>query len=129
MFEMNRPQLLALLMFVPAVIFAESATPSIGFTGAPTDHGGQNCSQCHTGHAVNASSGSLKVTVNDYVPTVQQLIHIVVQNQNASRWGFQITIREQSDETLSSGTFAIPNSTDPEQVICDNGSQFGSAPP
>ena len=29
-----------------------------------------------------------------------------------SRWGFQITIREQSDQTLSSGTFAVPNSTD-----------------
>src|ERR1700691_3948199 len=110
MLKMNRPLLLALLMFVPAVIFAESVTPSIGYAGAPTDHGGQNCSTCHTGNAVNASSGSLKVTVSDYVPTVEQLIHIVVQNPNASRWGFQITIREQSDQTLSSGTFSIPTS-------------------
>jgi uncharacterized protein (TIGR03437 family) len=129
MFEMNRPLLLALLMLVPAVVFAESVTPSIGYTGAPTDHGGQNCSTCHTGHAVNASSGSLKVTVSDYVPTVQQLIHIVVQNPNATRWGFQITIREQSNETLSSGTFAVPSAAAPVQVVCDDGSQFGSPAP
>jgi uncharacterized protein (TIGR03437 family) len=129
MLEMNRSLLLALLMFVPAVVFAESVAPSIGYTGAPTDHGGQNCSACHTGNPVNASSGSLKVTVSDYVPSVQQLIHIVVQNQNASRWGFQITIREQSNQTLSSGTFAVPSATAPVQVVCDDGSQFGSPAP
>src|SRR3984957_3699070 len=123
--------LLALLMLVPAAVFAESVTPSIGYTGAPTDHNGQDCSVCHNtyGPANSDKTGSLQVTVSDYVPTVQQLIHIVVQNPNASRWGFQITIREQSDETLSSGTFSIPNATDPEQVVCDNGTQFGTPAP
>ncbi len=131
MLEMNRPLLLALLMLMPAGLFAESATPSIGYTGAPTDHGGKDCSTCHNsfGAANSDKTGSLKVTVSDYVPSVQQLIHIVVQNPNASRWGFQITIREQSDETLSSGTFAVPNATAPVQVVCDDGSQFGSAAP
>jgi uncharacterized protein (TIGR03437 family) len=123
--------LLALLLFIPAGVFAESVTPSIGYTGAPTDHSGQDCSVCHNtyGPANSDKTGSLQVTVSDYVPTVQQLIHIVVQNPNASRWGFQITIREQSDETLSSGTFSIPNATDPEQVVCDNGTQFGTPAP
>src|SRR5258708_17437059 len=101
------------LLLLPAVAFAESATPSLGYTGAQADHGGQNCSTCHTGLPLNDPSGSLKVTFSDnsggYVPSVQQTIHIVVQHPSASMWGFQITIREQTDETLSAGTFAIPN--------------------
>ncbi len=69
------------------------------------------------------------MTASDYVPSVQQLIHIVVQNPNASRWGFQITIREQSNESLSSGTFSVPDPNAPVQVVCDDGSQYGSQPP
>src|ERR1700733_7097665 len=113
---MTRLVSLALLALLPTAIFAESATPSLGYTGAPTDHGGQDCSTCHNsfGAANSDKSGSLQVTAVDYVPSVQQLIRIVVQNPNASRWGFQITIREQSDETLSSGTFSIPATTQVE---------------
>jgi uncharacterized protein (TIGR03437 family) len=118
-----------LVLLVPTAVFAESATPSLGYTGAPTDHGGQNCSTCHTGNPVNASSGSLTVTATDYVPSVQQLIKVVVQNASASLWGFQITIREQTNETLSSGTFFVPNSTAPVQVVCDDGTQYGSPAP
>jgi uncharacterized protein (TIGR03437 family) len=123
---MNRLAIFVLLASAPAAVFGESATPSIGFTGAPTDHGGQSCITCHTGAALNDPSGSLKVTVSDYVPNMPQLIKIMVQNPNASRWGFQMTIREQSDETLSAGTFAISSSMLPEQVVCDDGSQYGS---
>src|ERR1700722_12105394 len=104
-------------LFFAAGLFADSKTPPLGYTGAPTDHGGQNCSTCHTGKSVNDPSGSLKVTVSDYVPTIQQLIKIVVKNPNASRWGFQITIREQSNETLSSGTFAVPSMATAVQVV------------
>jgi uncharacterized protein (TIGR03437 family) len=135
MFEMSRLRTLLLPVVVPALFFAESLfaetkTPSLGYTGAPTDHGGQNCSTCHTGNPLNDPSGSLKVTVSDYVPSVQQLIHIVVQNASASQWGFQITIREQSDETLSAGTFSIPTSmTTTEQVVCEDGTQYGSPGP
>ncbi len=135
MFEMSRLPTLPLLVVVPALffaesLFAESKIPSLGYTGAPTDHGGQNCSTCHTGNSVNDPSGSLKVTVTDYVPNVQQLIKIVVQNPNASRWGFQIAIRGQSDETQSAGTFAIPSAVaTTEQVACDDGSQYGSQAP
>ncbi len=132
MSDMKRLRLLSLLIVVPVFLigeglFAESKTPSLGYTGAPTDHGGQNCISCHTGNPVNDSSGSLQVTVSDYVPNVQQLIHIVVQNGSASIWGFQITIREQTDQTLSSGAFTIPTASMPtEQVVCDDGSQYGS---
>ncbi len=128
---MTRIASLALLLLLPAAVFAENPTPSLGYAGAPTDHGGQNCSTCHNsfGAANSDPSGSLKVTVADYVPSVQQTISIVVQHPGSSMWGFQITIREQSDQTLSSGTFAIPTTTAPEQVVCDDGSQFGSPGP
>ena len=126
---MTRLASLALLAFLPTAVFAESATPSLGYTGAPTDHGGQNCSTCHAGNPVNDSSGSLKVTAADYVPSVQQSIHVVVQNPNAARFGFQITIREQTDQTLSSGSFALAQPNTPVQVVCDDGTQFGSQSP
>jgi len=124
---MPRLTSVALFLFLPAVVLAESQTPSIGYSGAPTDHGGANCITCHTGLPLNDPSGSLKVTVTNYVPSVQQLIRIVIQNPNASRWGFQMTIREQSNQTLSAGTFTVPTGQMNEQVVCEDGSQFGSA--
>jgi uncharacterized protein (TIGR03437 family) len=120
---------------MPAALFAESVTPSIGYTGAPTDHNGADCSTCHNsfGAANSDKVGSLQVTFANsggvYVPGVQQTISILVQRPASSKWGFQITIREQNNLTLSAGTFTIPNTTLPEQVVCADGSQFGSQPP
>ena len=126
------PRLCPLILFVlaPAALLAESATPSIGFTGAPADHNGKNCSTCHTsfGVANSDSTGSLTVDVGDYNPGVQQLIHITVSHPLATRWGFQITIRQVSDETIEAGTFSA-TANDLFQVACDDGSQFGFAPP
>ncbi len=130
MSKMIRLQLLPLLVVAPALLFAESKIPSLGFTGAPADHGGQDCSTCHNsfGAANTDKTGSLTVNMMDYIPSQQQTIRITVQNPNASRWGFQITIREQSDETLSSGIFTVIDPTT-TQVACDDGSQFGSQGP
>lgn len=127
---MIRVRLIALLAVAPPLLLAESKIPSLGYTGAPTDHGGQNCSTCHNsfGAANSDPAGSLQVTVSDYVPTEPQTIRIIVQHPQASRWGFQITIREQSDETLSSGVFSVLNAAN-TQVVCDDGSQFGSQAP
>jgi len=120
-------RLLALLPLVlaPAALWAESSMPSLGYTGAPADHNGQNCTSCHTGSPVNSSAGSVTVSIGDYNPSVQQTIHIKVQDSQASTWGFQITIREVSDETQSAGTFSTNVNV---QVACDDGSRFGSAP-
>ena len=124
-----------LLVIAPAILcgaglMAESKTPSLGYTGAPSDHGGQDCSTCHSsyGPANSDPAGSLRVNIEDYIPTEPQTIHIIVQHPDADRWGFQITIREQSEETLSSGVFTITDPTD-TQVACDNGTQYGSNAP
>ena len=124
------PLVLFALALAPAVVLAESVMPSIGFTGAPTDHNGQNCSVCHSsfGAANSDKQGSLAVSMTDYNPGVQQMIHITVNHPQAKRWGFQITIRQVSYETAEAGTF-LASPGDPFQVVCDDGSQFGSAPP
>ena len=133
-------RLLAALLLVfatmPAVVLAESITPSLGYTGAnavPSDHNGQDCSTCHStfGAANSDSNGSLKVTVSDYIPNIQQTIRILIQHPNATDWGFQMTIREVSDPTQSAGTFdpTAPAGQPQIQVKCDDGSQFGAAPP
>jgi uncharacterized protein (TIGR03437 family) len=129
----------SLLVVIPAALFAEIGTSqnplSIGYTGAPTDHGGADCSTCHNsfGAANSNKSGSLQVTFSTsgevYVPGVQQTIRIIIQQHTSSKWGFQITIREQNNLTLSAGTFQVANSTAPEQVVCNDGSQFGSPAP
>jgi uncharacterized protein (TIGR03437 family) len=131
-------RILTALLFAsaPAVLLAESLTPSLGYTGAnavPSDHGGQDCSTCHNsfGPANSDPSGSLKVVMGNYSANISQTIRITVQHPEATHWGFQITIREVSDETQSSGTFSPSLSTDPVavQVVCDDGSQYGAAPP
>jgi uncharacterized protein (TIGR03437 family) len=114
------PLLFALL---PASLLAEGVRPGIRFAGAPTD-GGQNCSTCHS--AKSDGLGSLSVTVSDYTPNTQQIIKVVVQHPLAARSGFQITIRQVSDETKEAGTFSAADSV---QVRCDDGTQFGSAAP
>jgi len=103
--------------------------PSIGYTGAPADHKGQTCVVCHDSYAVNSDArGSLTVGIANYNPGVQQMIHITVAHSQAVRWGFQITIRQVSDETIEAGTFSA-SPGDPFQVVCDDGTQFGAAPP
>jgi uncharacterized protein (TIGR03437 family) len=120
---MRRIAISLLCALLPAALLAERVAPSIRFAGAPTD-GGQNCSTCH--NAKSDGLGSLSVSVSDYTPNTQQIIKVVVQHPLAARSGFQITIRQVSDETKEAGTFS---GADPVQVRCDDGSQFGSPAP
>lgn len=126
---MTRLKLTALAFLIPAALLAESGTPSIGYTGAPADHGGQDCSTCHNsyGPANSNPAGSVQVMVNDYAPNATQLIRIIVQDAQASRWGFQMTIRGQSTPNASAGTLALASPPGPVQIVCDDGTQYGSA--
>ena len=54
------------------------------------------------------------------------MVHVTVKHPSASRWGFQMTIREVSDETSNAGTFSASSGI---LVVCDDGSKFGAAPP
>src|ERR1700737_1082322 len=100
---MSRLLALLLLVVAPVALLAEGSRPSLGYTGAPADHNGQNCSSCHSGSS--SSSGSLTVNIGDYNPGIQQMLRIVVQDSQAATWGFQITIRQVSNKTQSAGDF------------------------
>lgn len=122
---MRRKLLVVLLSACPALLFAESQTASIRFTGAPSD-GGLTCISCHSPRA-GANTGSVSInTGSTYSPGVAQMIHVTVSDPAASRWGFQLTSRIISDEKQEAGTFAA---TATAQVRCDDGSQFGTAGP
>jgi uncharacterized protein (TIGR03437 family) len=125
---MSRTFLATLLLAAPIALFGESAMPSIGYTGALTDHNGQDCSTCHNsyGGANSDATGSVMANISSYNPGVQQTIHVMVQHPQAQRWGFQITIRSVSDQTQSAGDYSAGIAV---QVVCDDGSRFGSAPP
>jgi uncharacterized protein (TIGR03437 family) len=127
---MSRIALVPLLLIVPLALVAERAMPSLHSAGVPAD-GGQSCSFCHNslGAANSDLSGSLSITAVDYTPGLQQLIHVRVQHPRASRFGFQMTIRAVTDETLEAGTMSQVLTSDPVQVRCDDGSRFGTAAP
>ena len=67
--------------------------------------------------------------VSDYIPNTRQTIRIILQHPQFSHFGFQVTIRQVSDETQSAGTLSPANAGDPVQVVCDDGSNLGSQPP
>lgn len=123
-------RLALVLLLSPFCLVAERATPSLHSAGVPVD-GGQTCSQCHNsaGGANSDLTGSLTVSVGDYTPGLQQLIHVKVQHPRATRYGFQMTIRAVTDETLEAGTMSPSLTSDPVQVRCDDGSRFGSVAP
>src|SRR5258708_19023260 len=122
---MSRIALVPLLFALPFVLIAERAMPSLRSAGVPAD-GGKSCSLCHNslGTANSDLSGSLSVTVGDYTPGLQQLIHVKVQHPRASKYGFQMTIRAVTDETLEAGTMSPVLTSDPVQLLCDDGSRF-----
>jgi uncharacterized protein (TIGR03437 family) len=120
----------SLLLIFPLSLVAERAMPSLHSAGVPVD-GGQTCSQCHNnlGAANSDLAGSLSVSVGDYTPGLQQLIHVKVQHPRASRYGFQMTIRAVTDETLEAGTMSPVTIPGLVQVRCDDGTRFGSVSP
>src|SRR5579864_673562 len=106
--KLFRTSLIGLLLLAPAV-FAEVGSGemqvSIGYTGAPTDHGGKDCSTCHNSFAPNSDgSGSVTIQVNPYNPSTVQEIKVFVNHPHAVKWGFQLTAREVSDLTKNAGS-------------------------
>ena len=129
-----RVSLTSLLVLAPAALFAESATSdprtslSIGYTGAPTDHGGKDCSTCHNSFASNSDgSGSVTLQVAPYNPSTIQTIKVIVNHPHARRWGFQLTARLVSDQTKLAGSFTASGMN--TQVRIDNGTEFGAPAP
>jgi uncharacterized protein (TIGR03437 family) len=110
----------AALAAIPVTLLAYSTGPPIAHTG--NIDGGANCSQCHRdlGTANSDPRGSVRVeNVTSYVPGVPQNVRITISHPDQSRWGFQLTARFISDNSMA-GTFTPVN--EETKVVCaDNG--------
>lgn len=77
------------VLMLPALAFANAGGPPNGVTGAP---GQNNCTQCHSGNAVNSGNGSFAISGPDtYVPGQTYPITVTLQDPGQVRWGFEFT--------------------------------------
>ncbi len=104
------------LAIAPSAIFARTVAPGppTARTGLAAD-GGLACSACHRtadgGTAPNTDArAKLTITAANYTPGAKQKITVKVEHPEATRWGFQLTARLESDPTKAAGTF-IGNDT------------------
>lgn len=102
------------------MLWADSNGADPGLTGAPGDG---TCLSCHTGTALNAGGGSVKIVLPGaatYTPGVKQHITVQVADSAQKRWGFELSARLSSD--LTNGQAGSLASTDTyTQVKCANG--------
>ena len=89
---MTRLASFTLFLLMPAAVLAESITPSIGYTGAPADHNGQNCSACHGEDGkgnVDMGSANLTTKVWLYGNDLNDLIYTIANARNSTMpaWG------------------------------------------
>jgi len=112
------------LAMLPILLWAYEYGPLPGYTGVPTENGGETCanSGCHTGTTNDpANKGSVTVAFPNgltYTPGVAQKLSVMIADpaptQKAA--GFQLTARVASTPNTMAGTFAaVDNYT---QVIC-----------
>jgi uncharacterized protein (TIGR03437 family) len=104
---------------LPLMLWARSAGPPPGVTGAP---GEQTCTACHRTFELNPPGGSIQIQSAAYRPNQTQTIRVTVQHPEATRWGFELTAREVRDPSRRAGTFTA---TGDIRVVCAN----GQAPP
>ena len=110
-----------LLLFVSSSssVFAFSAGPPDGITGAPTEN---NCTQCHTGNELNVSGGSLVLTIPEtYTPNEVYTIVVNLSRTGQSRWGFEMTALDA--DGARAGSFAADDA-DNIQVSEANSKQY-----
>jgi len=84
---------------------ASSSQPPVAHTGAP---GENTCFECHTGNFLNDGVGSLQIVgFSDvsYTPGQTYTVGVQVVRTGQSRWGFQLTALQDSDNSMA-GSFA-----------------------
>ena len=95
-----------LLLFAASAssVFAYSFGPPDEKTGAPNE---STCAQvgCHTGNELNASGGSLMLTIPEtYIPNEVYTIVVNLSRAGQSRWGFEMTALDA--DSARAGSFA-----------------------
>ncbi len=81
-----------------------------GTSGAP---GESNCTECHLGN-VNSGSGRVRVeavNATSYTPGQTLRIRVIVEDSAATRFGFQLSARPESNSRVSAGKLAAVNNS------------------
>jgi uncharacterized protein (TIGR03437 family) len=115
---------------VPLILWAYEYGPDPGYSGVPTDNGGETCatSGCHTGTTNNpANKGS--VTVNfpngmTYTPGVAQQLSVTIADPASTQqaYGFQLTARVAGNTATMAGAFAYADNN--TLVMCSEPNLF-----
>ncbi|MDQ1473031.1 MAG: hypothetical protein QOJ99_4511 [Bryobacterales bacterium] len=115
-------KILLIFSALPIVMYAYEYGPDPFRTGAPGD---RTCldSGCHSGPALNAGGGSVKIVLpngNTYTPGAKQRIMVQILDSAKQKFGFELTARlasniqgAQAGELTSADTLT--------QVICADG--------
>ena len=112
---------LFLLFFVASgsSAFAFSSGPPDEKTGAPNE---ANCTQCHLGNELDASDGSLMLTIPEtYVPSEVYTIVVNLSRVGQSRWGFEMTALDANG--TRAGSFAADDAAN-TQLAEANSKQY-----
>ena len=110
-----------LLLFVVSTgsVFAFSFDPPDEKTGAPNE---TTCRDCHVGNDLNASGGSLMLTIPEtYIPNEVYTIIIDLERSGQSRWGFEMTALDA--DGARAGSFAADDAEN-TQVSETNNKQY-----
>lgn len=110
-----------LLLFVVSTgsAFAFSFDPPDEKTGAPNE---TTCMDCHVGNDLNASGGSLMLTIPEtYVPNEVYTIAVNLSRSGQSRWGFEMTALDADGARAGSFAADAANNT---QVSETNSKQY-----
>ena len=100
-------------------VFAFSSGPLDGLTAAPNE---ANCTQCHFDNELNASDGSLMLTIPEtYTPNEVYTIIVNLSRAGQSRWGFEMTALDADGERA--GSFATDAAAN-TQLSKANGKQY-----
>ena len=108
-----------LLIASSGSVLANSFGPLDGLTGAPAEN---NCTQCHTGNELNASGGSLTLTIPEtYEPNAVYTIIVNLSHTGQKRWGFEMTALD-ADGTRA-GSFAADDAGNTQVSEADTDSK------
>jgi hypothetical protein len=98
------------LMLVAGSALAFSSGPPNGHTNAP---GEANCTACHGSFPLNSGSGMLSLDglPDSYTPGDTYDLSLTLDDPDASRWGFELTILDGGEAgTPSAGTLVVTDS-------------------
>jgi hypothetical protein len=112
---------LLVLLFVASSgnVFAYSFDPPDEKTGAP---GEGTCADCHVGNDLNASGGSLMLTIPEtYIPNEVYTIVVNLSRAGQSRWGFEMTALDA--DGARAGSFEADDAAN-TQVSDTNSKQY-----